>query len=383
MKTLHSLSRREWFVRGGTALAGLALTARFLDSDLCAQTVSPERLAAAGPSKARLSLNENPLGPSPAALAAIMAALAAGKAPRYPYLEVGELSQLIAEREGVSPDSIILSVGSGEILEKLGVHFGLAKKEIVRGDPGYLQLSAAAKTVGGTDVPVPLNARLEHDLSAMASKVGPNTGCVYLANPNNPTGTVVPSGELREFARSVGAKALVVIDEAYLDIADNFASRTCVDLVRDGHNVIVLRTFSKIFGLAGLRVGYGIAAPKLIALLRSYGGGSLGSLAVPAALASLRETGYIAATRAKIVGERDLLVADLKKLGLTYAEPQGNFVFLKTGRPYAEVAAGFRAQEVAIARAFPPLTEWVRISIGLPAENALCRDALRKIFTRI
>lgn len=380
MNPLPTLSRRDWLVRGGTALAGLALTARFLDSDLCAQTVSPERLAAAGPSKARLSLNENPLGPAPSALAAISAALAAGKAPRYPYLEVGELSQLIAQREGVSPDNIILSVGSGEILEKIGVHFGLAKKEIVRGEPGYLQLSAAAKAVGGTDVPVPVNSRLEHDLGAMAAKVGPNTGCVYLANPNNPTGTVVPSAELREFARSVGPKALVVIDEAYLDIADNFAGRTCVDLVRDGHNVIVLRTFSKIFGLAGLRVGYGIAAPQLVALLRTTGGGSLGSLAVPAALASLRETGYVAATRAKIVAERDLLVADLKKLGLAYAEPQGNFVFFKTGRPYAEVAAGFRAQEVAIARVFPPLTEWVRLSIGRPEENALGRAALRQVF---
>ena len=188
VKSPLPLTRRDWLHRGGTALAGLALGSRFLDSDLCAQSGSPERLAAAGPSKARLSLNENPFGPSPAALDAMRAALRSGKASRYPYLEVGELAQLIAAKEGVPVDHILLAVGSGEILETIGVHCGLAKQAVIRGDPGYLQLSAAAKAVGGTEVTVPLNARLEHDLAAMAARVGPDTGCVYLANPNNPTG---------------------------------------------------------------------------------------------------------------------------------------------------------------------------------------------------
>lgn len=377
---LPSFNRRQWFKTSGAALAGLALSSRFLDSDLCAQTVSPERLAAVAPSKARLSLNENPLGPSPAAAAAIAACMAGGKASRYPYLEVGELTKLLAEKEGVTPEHILLSVGSGEILEKIGVQVGRAKQEVVYGEPGYLQLVAMAKAMGGVAVPVPLNAKLEHDLGAMAAKVGANTGVVYLANPNNPTGTVVDSGALREFVRSVGPKTLVIVDEAYLDIADNYAARTVVDLVAQGHNLIVLRTFSKIFGLAGVRVGYGVAAPKLIAQLRSTGGGSISSLGVAAAIASVQEKTYVAATRAKIVHERDQLLAALKELGLGYAEPQGNFVFFKTGRPYQGVADQFRAASVSVARAFPPLTEWVRLSIGLPEENALARATLRKIF---
>jgi histidinol-phosphate aminotransferase len=275
-----------------------------------------------------------------------------------------------------------LAVGSGEILETLGVHYGLAKQVVVRGDPGYLQLSAAAKAVGGREVAVPLNARLEHDLDAMAAAVGPDTGCVYLANPNNPTGTVVPSAQIRDFVRKVGPKTLVVVDEAYLDIADDYAGRTVIDLVRKGENVIVLRTFSKIYGLAGIRVGYGIGAPKLISLLRSYGGGSLSYLGVMAALASLKDPDYVATARAKIVGERAQLLTAMKEVGLRYAEPQGNFVFFQTGRPYPEVAAKFRAAEVAIARPFPPLTDWVRISIGLPEENALARATLRTVFAR-
>ncbi len=382
MNSTLPLNRRAWLQRGGTALAGLALGARFLDSDLCAQTVSPERLAAAGPSKARLSLNENPLGPAPSALAAMTSALQSGKAARYPYLEVGELAEAIAAKEGVPVDHIVLAVGSGEILETLGVHFGLAKKAVVRGDPGYLQMSAAAKAVGGRDVPVAVNARLEHDLDAMLAQVGADTGVVYLANPNNPTGTVVPSAQIRDFVHQVGRKALVVVDEAYLDIADDYAGRTVVDLVRKGENVIVLRTFSKIYGLAGLRVGYGVAAPALVSLIKSYGGGSLSYLGVAAALASLRETGYVLAARERLVAERAKLTDALKALGLRYAEPQANFVFFRTGRPYADVAGRFRADGVAIARAFPPLLDWVRVSIGTPEENTLARDSLRGIFAQ-
>jgi histidinol-phosphate aminotransferase len=188
--------------------------------------------------------------------------------------------------------------------------------------------------------------------------------------------------DLREFVRKVGPRALVVIDEAYLDLADNYAGRTVVDLVAKGENVIVLRTFSKIYGLAGLRVGYGIAAPTLVTLLKSYGGGSLSYLGVAAAMASLRETGYVTETRKKIVAEREEWAKAFGELGLEHSVSQTNFVFYRTGRPYPEVAEKFRAAEVSIARPFPPLTDWMRISIGRSDENALARATLRRIFAR-
>jgi len=255
----------------------------------------------------------------------------------------------------------------------------LLKGEAIYASPGYLQLPRAVEATGGRAVPVPVNARLEHDLEAMAAKItGPNT-VVYVANPNNPTGTVVDTATLASFVKDVSTRAFVLLDEAYLDIADDYAGRTLVGLVREDRNLLVARTFSKIYGLAGMRIGYGVTTPKIAARLRDYGLGSLTTPGIAAAVASLKDTGYVAATRARIVAEREKLVALLKELGRPYAESQANFVFFQTGRPHAEVSAAMREHSVSIARAFPPMTDWVRLTIGLPEENALARNALRKV----
>ena len=372
------LSRRQWLLTSGAALAGLALSSRFLNDEMRAQ-MTPERLAAVVPAKARLSLNENPFGPSPAALEAMLHNLTSGKAARYPFGEMNELMGLIAKKEGVAPEQIVVGVGSGEILETVGMQFGLLKGEVIHGAPGYVQLVRAAEAAGGKAVPVPLNAKLEHDLDAMAARVNARTSVVYVAHPHNPTGTAVDSAALREFVKSVSAKTFVFVDEAYLDIADDYAGRTMVGLVNEHRNLLVARTFSKIYGLAGLRIGYGVTNAKFAAQLRTYGLGTLTGPGIAAATASLKDASYVATTRAKIVGERDKLLGVLKQLGKRYAEPQTNFVFFQTGRPHKEVYAGMLAESVVIARAFPPMLDWARISIGLPEENELARAALRKV----
>ena len=378
MSTLTPLTRRQWLMSSGATLAGLALSSRLMNFEMRAQ-MTPERLAAVAPVKARLSLNENPFGPSPAALEAMIHNLSTGKACRYPYGEVNELIDLIAKKEGVTPEHIVLGVGSGELLETVGVQFGLLKGDAIYASPGYLQLPRAVEGLGGRAVPVPVNAKLQHDLPAMAAKVSGRTSIVYIANPNNPTGTVVDTAELAEFVKDISARAFVLLDEAYLDIADNYAGRTLVGLVNDDRNLLVARTFSKIFGLAGMRIGYGVTSPKIAAQLRDYGLGTLTNPSIAAAIASLKDDGYIAATRAKIVAEKEKLLALLRELGRPYAESQTNFVFFQTGRPHKEVAAAMLAESVSIARAFPPMLDWARISIGLPEENALARAALRKV----
>lgn len=380
MANSNSITRRQWMLRSGATLAGVALSSRLLNFEAQAQ-LTPERLAAVAPSKARLSLNENPFGPSPAALAAMTSALAAGKACRYAYGEVAELIELIAKKEGVTPDHIVLGIGSGEILETVAVHFGLQKGEAIYASPGYLQLPTAIQTAGGTAVPIALNSRQEHDLAAMAAAVKGPTSVVYVANPHNPTGTVVDRAQLKAFVEEVSAKAFVLVDEAYLDIADDYAGRTVVGLVREGRNLLVARTFSKIYGLAGMRIGYGVTSPKIAAALRRYGLGMLAHPSVLAAIASLKDEGYVAATRAKIVAEKNKLTALLRELGRPYADSQTNFVFFQTGRPHAQVQAGMRQEGVAIARAFPPMNDWARLSIGLPEENELARAALRKVLS--
>jgi histidinol-phosphate aminotransferase len=324
----------------------------------------------------QLSLNENPFGPSPRALAAMARELP--RTHRYPYAKAPELTRMIAAREGVSPEHIVLGVGSGEVLETYGVYLGRQRGEVISATPGYLQLVGAMERMGSRVVHVPLNDRLEHDLDAMAAKIGPDTKAIYLCNPNNPTGTLVDPAKLRAFVIEVTKKVPVFIDEAYLECSDDFAANTMVGLVREGHNVTVARTFSKIYGLAGQRIGYGVMQPDMARGIRAFSTGSLNLLGVVGAWASLEDTGYVEATRRKIKTGRDALIAVLKEHGRHYAEPQGNFVFFHTGMPIAEFQRRMRRENVVVARAFPPLLDWCRITIGTPDEMAVAHAALRK-----
>jgi len=367
-----ALNRRQWIRNTGVALAGLAIAPRIR---LSAQHEVDRSAGRREPVK--LSSNENPFGPSQSASMAMIQAME--KSCRYPAPETAELLKLIAAKEGCSPDNIVLGVGSGEILDITGMHFGLQKGEIVCAQPGYLQLIRAAETAGGKAVWVPLNKKLEHDLPAMAAKVTDKTSVVYICNPNNPTGTVVDSAELKAFINEVSKKTLVFVDEAYLDCADDYAGRTVVGLVNEGHNVVVARTFSKIHGMAGLRVGYGIMPAKLAAEVKALGTGSLNMMGVVAATASIQDKAFIAETRSKIKAGRDGLIAVFKSLGKEYAEPQGNFVFVKTGMLIKDFQDKMKAENVLVARPFPPLLEWARISIGTPEEMAVCHAALKKV----
>ncbi len=369
---LPTLNRRQWLKAAGTTLAAVALAPRI---NLRAQHEVDRSTARTEP--VRISGNENPFGPSQEATMAMMQAME--KACRYPFAESMALRELIAAKEGCSVDNIVLGVGSGEVLATVGYHIGQLKGEIVAARPGYTQLMRAAEAEGGKTVWVPLNAKLEHDLPAMAAKVGDATSLVYVCNPNNPTGTVVNAAELKEFAKTVSKKVPVFIDEAYLDCADDYAGQTCVGLVNEGHNVVVARTFSKIYGLAGLRIGYGIMPAAMAKEIRGIATGSMNMMGVVAATASLQDAAYVDDTRAKIKAGRDALIGVIKELGKQYAEPQGNFVFFKTGMPIQMFAEKMKEENILVGRPFEPLLDWCRISIGLPEEMELCHAALKKV----
>lgn len=373
----HTLNRRQWLKAAGATLAASALAPHVR---VAAQTPAPAaapRRPLVAPGLVRLNYNENPFGPAASAQEAMRAAIPGSF--RYADAEERELVQLIAAREHCRPEQIVLGAGSGEILDVAGFHFGLEQGEIVAGNPSYLALLNAADRVGGKAVRVPLNARLEHDLPAMAAAVTPRTSLIYLVNPNNPTGTVCPAEELKDFVRTQSERATVFIDEAYLELSDDFAGRTCAPLAAEGRNVVVARTFSKIFGLAGMRLGYAVMPEPLAAKLRARMTGSLSIVTIAAASASLRDAAYVEDTRAKIRAGRDALIAELRALGRAHAEPHGNFVFFRSGMPAADFIARMRAEGIEVGRAFPPLLDWARISIGLPGEMAACHRALRKV----
>lgn len=377
--TNQPLDRRAWLRFAGTSVASLALASSL---DLRAQPTAPAPVRgpyAGKPSlPARLNYNENPFGSSLRAQLAIDATQPL--VPRYPVAEEFDLVGLIAKKEGVSDDHILMSAGSGDILVSVGMHVGLAGKEVITADPAYLDVVDAVLNFGGKAVKVPLNARLEYDLPAIEAAITERTGVIYICNPNNPTGTVIPAAELRAFCRRVSKRVTVFVDEAYLDLADDYAGSTMVGLVAEGCDVIVTRTFSKIYALAGQRIGYGLMQPALIEKLRRYnGGGAINMLGVVAAAASLRDPAHVPTMRAQIKAGRDALVGVIKSLGKEYAVPQGNFVFFKTGMPIKDFGAKMKAENVLIGRPFPPLTDWARISIGLPEEMELCHAALKKV----
>jgi histidinol-phosphate aminotransferase len=372
MVALPSATRRQWLKTTAAGLAGLAFSRELLVTPASAQPASTSKIDVA-----RLSGNENSMGPSALALKAMRDNLY--RAHYYPFAEQGELVKKIAALEGVPVDHIVMGVGSGEILEIFGIYLGREKGEVVTASPGYLQMPSAMERMGSKVVTVPVNEKLEHDLDGMAAKVGANTKCVYICNPNNPTGTIVDAAKLKAFCLEVSKKCPVFIDEAYLQCADDFAGNTMVGLVRDGHNVAVARTFSKLYGLAGMRVGYGVMQPEMARSIRMFSTGSLNMLGVLAATASLDDPAYATEMRAKIQAGRAALVDVVKGLGRRCAVPHGNFVFFHTGMPIQDFQAKMRAENVAVARPFPPLLDWARISVGTPPEMAMCHAALRKV----
>lgn len=367
------------------ALPGMSsFAAKSLLSAALAALSALSAAASAGP-PARLSLNENPFGPSPLALEAIRADLP--NIARYATAaEADALAARIAAYEGVPVSHVVI----GEVLEPLGRHLALrpgpggAGGEFVYSNPGYTALVEAARPFGGTGVPVPLNDRLENDLPALLAAITPRTRALFLVNPHNPSGTASGAAELHAFLREAAARTLVIVDEAYLDYTDDYERATAVALIREGADVVVFRTLGKIHGLAGLQIGYALAPAPLADSLRQAGigrPGSLNRLAVAAAEASLRDTARLAETRLKTAAGRSAWLAALDELGLRRTDARGSFVFFRTGRPHREVAAAFLAEGIDIGRGFPALDDWVRVTVGTPDENARAIAALRRIFS--
>jgi len=372
-------TRRAWIKTSGTVLAALA--SHFpVASVRAATTAGAAPTTATDAIRARLSLNENPFGCSPAATEAVRNHLAG--LSRYSERDAEQLTAQIATKEGVSPQQVIL----GEILPALGIQLSVTGGpggEFIYSTPGFTDLVEAAEQTGGVAVGVPLNEQLENDLHAIAGRTNSRTRAVYLVNPHNPSGTVSDSNTLKTFVTDLSKRAPVIVDEAYLEFTDSFSGRTLAPLVKAGHNVVVFRTFDKAYGLAALQFGYALAPAALANTLRERGVGashSLNRLAVVAAAAALRDTHFVDETRRKTAAERTRWHSATDALGLRRSNSQGNFVFFHAGRPHDEIARAFLADGIQIGRSFPPLEQWIRISIGLPEENTLAITTFRKVF---
>lgn len=360
------------------ALAGAAALATLTDGVLRPRRAAARLSRGMARDMIQLNANENPYGPSAAARAAMTAAQPV--ASRYPGDLEEELRAALAVLHGVSEEQIVLGCGSGEILRMADMAFLGEGRTVVAAEPTFEAVLMYAGVARGEPVRVPLDGEHRHDLTAMAKACDRRTGLVYVCNPNNPTGTVVTTAALEGFLARVPASAVVLLDEAYLDFVDSDASGTLIGRLASHPGLIVVRTFSKIHGLAGMRLGYAAAAPDKIAALRRHATTNNANAAVlAAALASLAEPGQVASVLERMNATRRALCAELERDGRRIIPPHANFVMTDLGRDVGPVIAAFRERKILVGRKFASMPTWLRVSVGTDAEMAAFLAALREI----
>ncbi len=326
----------------------------------------------------RLSANENPYGPSPAAREAIARSAAIGH--RYPDALADQVRDAIASKHRVSRDSVVLGCGSSQILQMADAAFLGPGRKVVAAEPTFEAVLAYAAALHGEPVKVPETAAFRHDLDRMADACDAATGLVYVCNPNNPTGTVVGADALALFLGRVPKTVLVLVDEAYHDFVEDPGYRTALELLPRFPNVVVARTFSKIYGLAGMRLGYAVGAPETIRRLGEFASwDNVNAAALSAALASLRDSDLVPGRRRVMNGTRRWLCAELDREGRRYIPSEANFLMIDVGGDVGAVIAAFRDRGIHVGRRFPSMATWMRVSVGTPEEMRAFASALREV----
>jgi histidinol-phosphate aminotransferase len=323
----------------------------------------------------KLASNENPLGPSPKALEAMRTALAT--ANFYPDGGAFYLREALARKLNVASENILLGNGSNEIIELIGHAFLAPGDEMVTSENAFVAYKLAAALFGARAIEV-ADIDFRFDLDAILAAITPRTRVVFIANPNNPTGTVVSQDAINRFMERVPARVIVVFDEAYYEYLD--APPDTLSFVRQNRRVIVLRTFSKIHGLAGARIGYGIATPALMEVLqKTRQPFNVNGIAQAGALAALSDGEHAQKTKRLADEGRAYLQNAFTEMGLPFVPGAANFVLVKVGDGPAIFAALLRKGVIVRALGGYKLPEWVRISVGTMEQNQKCIAALSEL----
>jgi histidinol-phosphate aminotransferase len=326
----------------------------------------------------KLASNENPLGPSPAALKAIRDNL--DSLHRYPDSHAYYLKEDLSRHLGISPGQLILGNGSDEVLDLLVRALVPPGGEVLSTTHTFLMYGLLTQAVGGVFRPVPLK-RMRVDLTAVARAVSPKTRLILLNNPNNPTGTAFMREEFEAFLAALPPTVTLVLDEAYIDFADDPGVSSCLDYLAEDRPLVGLRTFSKAYGLAGLRIGYGFGPSELMDYLnRLRMPFNVNRLAQVAARAALTDSAFLARTRELVLAGKDFICRELSRLGLEFVPSQANYVLIRVPRPGREVYQDMLKLGVII-RAMDAygLPDHIRVNMGLPEENRRFLGALEKV----
>lgn len=326
----------------------------------------------------KLASNENPFGPSPKAVTAMKKA--AERVNLYPDGDCYSLRQALSAHLGVSPQSLIIGNGSDELLKIFAETFLKEDDEVLMASPSFAEYEFVTRVMGSRPVMVDLK-NYTHDLKDMAAQISPKTKLIVICNPNNPTGTIVTKEEIEVFLTRVPEDAIIIFDEAYYEYVSNPAYPQTIDLVKAGRRVVILRTFSKIYGLAGLRVGYGIADPAIIECLnRVREPFNVNLVAQAGAVAALEDLGHVKKSWDNNQTGKEYLYRELKAMGLGFVPTESNFMLIDVGRESQPVFEQLMREGVIVRPGSVfGYRRHLRVSIGTAAENERFVQALRKV----
>ena len=372
----HSISRRRFaqLLGAGAAIAAV--------KPALSLARSPSPAPAAG-GLIRLGSNENSVGPSAKALKAITDNF--DVACRYPYQHAELLTNALARHEGVAPGQILLGAGSSEILMLCAAAFTGAPRpgassggKVVVADPTFEAMAKHASFYGAEVAKVPLTSSFAHDIPAMAAAA--DKGLIYICNPNNPTASLTPKAEVRQLISSAPAETMILVDEAYHHYVDSTDYESVIPLVNEHPNLIVARTFSKIYGMAGIRCGYCVAQPKTIDLLKSHQSAhTVSVLALVAAMASLNDADHVTKSRQATLKTRSFVNSELETMGFKSIPSHANFLMVDMKRPVQPLIQAMKERNVQVGRLFPVLPNHMRVTIGQDAEMKTFLSAFRQV----
>jgi len=371
-KQSNAMSRRSFaqFLGAGAALAALSPTG----SSYMTRAASFMRPLVNG--NVRLSSNENPYGPSKDAFKAMNDAYSL--AWRYPDEHEDPLTEEVAKINGVEMKNIILGAGSGEILKLATQAFSGPGKKVVMADPTFESVGGHAKATGAEVAKIKLTDDFRHDLPKMSAVS--DAGFIYVCNPNNPTASITPKAEIRTFLTKVGPGTIVMIDEAYHHYVESNDYESVMPLVKQYPNLIVARTFSKIYGMAGLRCGYCVAQPQLIEKMKIHKFfDSVSILTLAAAYASLKDQSQVDNGRRLNAEAKKYVYTELDKMGFRFIPSSANFLMIDVRKPVKPVIQSMRENKVDVGRVFPALPTHLRVSVGTMAEMQAFVTAFRKV----
>jgi histidinol-phosphate aminotransferase len=368
-----TMQRRDMLRHSALAVAAFA----FSRETFARETISDNKLLWEGsePGIIKLSSNENPHGPSPMARKAMMDAVNGSN--RYQWDVTTQLRERIAKQFSLTKEHILMGAGSSELLGVVSTWAMLQKGNVVAPEPTFKLWMPAARKLGLNIKLVPLTTAKVTDLQQMKDNMDDTTRMIYICNPNNPTGTVIPANDLEAFIKLAGPKAIILLDEAYTEFSDE---PSMAKMVNDYPNLVIAKTFSKIYGMAGARAGFVMAHPqtiKTLGELQAWANAGTSAVSLAGALAAMDDTSFVQFCKAENSKAKKIFYDALTKAGIPYIPSVTSFVYFNCEQYKKDFKAQLEANKIIGARTFEDGTKWLRLSVGTTAEMAKVAETIK------